>query len=92
MSELEDKRLDAARGLADEIESLEGIEKASVDDYTSNVSEVSFFATPKDDANLHSVSQLVKNILEENEMFNIQYFNTPSETRRNWYDFDMTVF
>jgi len=92
MSDIADKRLTEARELANEIESIDGIASASADDYTSNVTEVSFFATPEDDANLHSVSQLVKNKLEENDTFHIQYFNTPSETRRNWYDFDMTVF
>jgi uncharacterized metal-binding protein len=86
-----DKHLSLAQEIAEEVESIEGIEWCNVDDYNNSKSEFSMFAGYEEDANLHSVSQLVRNTLENSEL-NIRCFYTPSQARRDWYDFELTSY
>lgn len=88
---MSDQHLDEAKELARNIESIDGIASCSVDDWTPSKTSFSMFANYEDGANLHSVSQLVRNEIEKSDL-NIEYFNTPSQSRRDWYDFDVTPF
>lgn len=88
---LEDKRLNGAEELASRLEDFDGMKRANVDDYNSQITKISLFATPEEDANLHSLSQLVRNEITSSDMFNIKNIATPNENRREWYDIDITV-
>lgn len=83
--------LEEAKELAKNIESIDGITNCNVDDWNRGKNEFSMFANYEDDANLHSVSQLVRSEINKSDL-SIQYFNTPSQANRDWYDFDVTAF
>lgn len=86
-----EQHLTQAKELAREIESIDGIKSCTVDDWTMSKTRFSMFATPEDDANLHSVSQLVRSTVHSSEFGFVGEFLTPSKTRRGWYDFDITI-
>lgn len=84
------KRIRKVKELVNELKNLDGIDRAFADDCDTEVMNISLYATPEDDANLRSLSQLVRNKIEEKDDFTMVYFDTPRDGRYSWYDFDLT--